>query len=355
MDVGLRIVGMPIFISNFKHNLCINYMGAIMFDKRIMISVIFIVGFLAISAVSADDNITSAFDDYNARIIAKDVSREYDPVEANTVLFRIVDMDGKAVDDAKPTATYDNKKVDVIYDYEHYFSSKHGTYYIDRVPELGNHKVKITLDSPNYSAKPVLINVKITKMPTKLALKKYVTTNKEYAVMKATVKDRFGDIVDEGKVIFKVNGKSYSAKVKDGVAVKKIKLSKAKTYNYKATFSAKNYVTKTASSKLYIKKAKKYYTLKIRNPKIKKTFKVKLPYKQYVKILNAKNKNKFAYASVDTGIKRPPEWGGGHYCVGLSTKDVYFTYYDYDLADYVFLRASSYLCIKKVNLYTANF
>lgn len=80
-----------------------------------------------------------------------------------------------------------------------------------------------------------------------------------------------------------------------------------------------------------------------------------MPYKQYVKILNAKNRNKFGYASVDTGIKRPPEWGGGHYYVGLSTKDEYFTYYDYELGDYVFLRALSYLYIKKINLYTANF
>ena len=326
-----------------------------MFDKRIIISVIFIVGFLAISAVSADDNITSDNEVYNARIIAKDVSKEYDPIEGSTVLFRIVDMNGKAVDDAEPTATYDNKKVDVVYDDYHYFSSKPGTYYIDRYPVLGNHKVKITLDSLDYSAKPVLINVKITKMPTKLTLKKYVTTNKQYAVMKATVKDRFDDTVDEGKVIFKVNGKSYSVKVKDGVAVKKIKLTKAKTYSYKATFTAKNYVTKTAYSKLYIKKAKKYYTLKIRNPKIKKTFKVKLSYKKYVKILNAKNKNKYGYVDVSTGIKRPVGWGGGFYHVGLSTKDEYHELFGPGLGDYVFLRASSYLCLKKVNLYTVNF
>ncbi len=114
-------------------------------------------------------------------------------------------------------------------------------------------------------------------------------------------------------------------------------------------------MTKTSSSKLYIKKAKKQYVLKIRNPKIKKTFKVKLPYKKYVKILNAKNKGKYGYADVDTGIKRPPEWGGGHYYVGLSTKDKYHTYRGYDLADYVFLRASSYLCLKKINLYITNF
>ena len=46
--------------------------------------------------------------------------------------------------------------------------------YIDRVPELGNHKVKITLDSPNYSAKPVLINVKIIVMKMEFAILVFV-------------------------------------------------------------------------------------------------------------------------------------------------------------------------------------
>ena len=82
---------------------------------------------------------------------------------------------------------------------------------------------------------------------------------------------------------------------------------------------------------------------------------MKLPYKKYVKILNAKNKGKFGYAHVDTGIKRPMEWGGGFYFVGLSTNDEYFTMFGYDMGDYVFLRSSSYLQLKKINLYTANF
>jgi len=188
----------------------------------------------------------------------------------------------------------------------------------------------------------------------KLTLKKYVTTDNRYAIMKATVKDKYDDTIDGGIVKFKVNGKTYTVKVKDGVAVKKIKL-KAKTYTYRATFTSKYCKTKTSTSKLYIKKTKKYYTLKITNPKIKKTFKVKLPYKQYVKILNAKNRNKFGYADVNTGIKRPVGWGGGMYHLGLSTKDEYHELFGPGLGDYVFLRASSYLCLKKINLYTANF
>lgn len=325
-----------------------------MIDKRIMILTIFLVSLFAISAVSAGDNATADEQSYNAKIVAKDINEEYDEINGNTIIFSIKDLNGKPINDAKPTVTYDNKKVKAVYDDDQYFSEKQGTYYLDRDPEIGMHNVKITLNTSKYQAKPVFMNVKITKVTPKLTLKKYVTTDNRYAVMKATVKDKYDDTIDGGIVKFKVNAKTYSVKVKDGVAVKKIKL-KAKTYTYRATFTSKYCKTKTSTSKLYIKKTKKYYTLKITNPKIKKTFKVKLPYKQYVKILNAKNRNKFGYASVDTGIKRPSEWGGGHYYVGLSTKDEYFTYYDYELGDYVFLRALSYLYIKKVNLYTANF
>ena len=301
-----------------------------MIDKRIMILAIFLVSLFAISAVSAGDNATADEPSYNAQIVAKDLNEEYDEINGNTMLFYIHDLNGKPIKDAKPTVTFDNKKVKAIYDEDQYFSEKQGTYYLDRDPEIGNHKVKITLNTSKYQAKPVFMNVKITKVTPKLTLKKYVTTDNRYAVMKAIVKDKYGDTIDRGIVKFKVNGKTYSVKVKDGVAVKKIKL-KAKTYTYRATFTSKYCKTKTSTSKLYIKKTKKYYTLKITNPKIKKTFKVKLPYKQYIKILNAKNRNKFGYASVDTGIKRPPEWGGGHYYVGLSTKDEYHTYHGYKL------------------------
>lgn len=336
----------------------------IMKFKKLIILTCLLLLIFGVATVSAEENTTDGGSDeinindvngYNARIIAKDISEEYDPYAGNNMIFSIEDLNGNPIEDAKPTVTYDNKKVDAILDGEHDFSKKSGTYFLDRDPDVGNHKVKIQLNTSKYRAEPVSFNVKISKIATKLTLKKYVTTTNEYVILKAIVKDKYGDEICEGKVKFKVGGKTYSVKVKDGVATKKIRLNKAKTYTYTAKFTGPFYKTKTASSKLYIKKTKKYYTLKITNPKIQRTFKVQLPYKQYVKVLNAKNKGKYGYACIDTGIKRPPEWGGGHYNVGISTKDKYFTYYDYELGDYLFLRASSYLCIKKINLYTANF
>lgn len=320
---------------------------------------------MSIGVASAHENTTDALSDdstvfsddegYNARIIAEDMREQYSPY-GNDIIFNIEDMEGKPIDDAKPTVTYDNRKVRAGYDSEHFYSGDDGTYVLDVDPAAGNHKVRIELNTSKYRAEPVFMNVKIYKATTIMSLKKYVTTTSEYAVLKAKVKDDFDNMLSGGKVKFKINGKTYSAKVKDGVATKKIKLSKAKTYTYSATFTSKNFKTKTVKSKIYIKKAKKYYTLKITNPKIDRTFKVNLPYKKYVKILNAKNNGKHAAGEVNTGIKRPESYGGGVYVVGLSTNDEYFVAHGYDKGDYIFLYGGGgYLCLRKVNLYTANF
>lgn len=333
------------------------------YKKLIILSSMLLLLIFSFGIVAAHENNTEVISDaavsnngdYNAQIIVKNTSYEYRTYNGNEILFSLKDLDGNPITDANPKVTYDNKKIRAFHDSEDYFSQGAGTYVLDVDPNAGNHKIKIELNSSKYSAEPVLFNVNIIKTATKLTLSKYVTTTNEYAILKATVKDKYGYKIYEGKVKFKINGKTFTVNVKNGVATKKIKLNKAKTYTYTATFSSTNYKTKTASSKVYIKKTKKYYTLKIRNSNLNKNFKVKISYKQYLKILNAKNKGTYGYVDVDTGIKRPPEWGGGHYYVGLSTNDDYFTYYGYEKGDYVFLRASSYLEIKKVNLYTANF
>ena len=326
-----------------------------MFNKKIIILTMIILALFAVSAVSANDNVTDEGENFNAVIIAEDMSEEYDP-SGNDIMFNIQDLDGNPIEDGEPAVTYDNKNVRAGYDSQHQYSKNPGTYVLDVDPNAGNHKVKIELNTSKYLAKPVLMNVKIDKSPAKLSLKRYVTTTKEYAVLKATVKDAYGDKIYEGKVKFKVNGKTYNVNVKNGVAVKKIKLKKAKTYTYTATFASKNYQTKTASSKLYVKQTKKYYTLKITNTRIYKTFTAKLSYKKYVKILNARNNGKYGSVEVFTGIKRPEEYGGGYYSVGLSTKNEYFTHHGYELGDYIFLYGGGgYLQLKKINLYTANF
>ena len=103
-----------------------------------------------------------------------------------------------------------------------------------------------------------------------------------------------GKNVNEGQVIFKINGQEYAVDVKDGVAKKTLKLSKAKKYDYTATFKDSNYQEASASStatvknkvatKLIVKNQKAfrgspkafYVTVKTASGKIVKSGKVKI-------------------------------------------------------------------------------
>lgn len=107
------------------------------------------------------------------------------------------------------------------------------------------------------------ITVKKTKVGVKaLKVKEY----KGYKIkLKATVK-AYKKNVNEGKVVFKIKGKKYYAKVKNGVATKKIKLKKIKKYFYSATYLGTNNFYKSGKS---VSKAimKKSYKVKIYAPK----------------------------------------------------------------------------------------
>ena len=332
--------------------------------NKFFIIPLILIAFLSITCVCAAENETVSADSSqnivsdietgvedsnNAEFIVYDFNGKYSPNNEYNVL--LIDDKGDEISSEDVRLVWNDGKQEKLYEWD---DNVGYNLFIDR--NVGNYKATIVLKDSTYHAKPVTVNVKITKATVKLTAKKWVSTTKQYAVMKVNVKDHNGDAVDEGKVKFTINGKSYNVNVRDGVAIKKIKLSKAKNYKYKATFTGKNYKSKSTTSIVYVKKVKKYYTLKIRNSKIKKTFKVKLSYKKYVKALNAKNYNKRYIADVFTGMKRPEEYGGGYYSVGLSVNDDYLTHYDYSLGAYVYLYgAGSYLCLKKVNLYTANF
>lgn len=163
------------------------------------------------------------------------------------------------------------------------------------LPKTGNYNYEAIFFSENYNSSNISSKIQVNKANVKLTAYKWISTTKSSATLKAIVKDTNGKKVKVGTVRFKVNGKTYSVKVKNGVATKNIKLKKAKTYSYKATFSNKNYKTKTVSSKIYVKKAKKYYTIKYGK------YSGKITYKQYLKVLNAKNKGKYAIVTVKTG------------------------------------------------------
>lgn len=173
-----------------------------------------------------------------------------------------------------------------------------GEGYISMECDVGNYNATIKplkYGGYPYEFKPVTFNVKITKAPVKLIANKWVSTTKQSVKMKVLVKDEYGCPVEEGTVKFTVNGKNYNVKVKNGVATKYVKLTKAKTYTYKATFSSKNYKTKAISSKVYVKKAKKYYVFKVSK------FKGKVYYSKYVKLLKAKNNKKYKAVSLKLG------------------------------------------------------
>ena len=82
-----------------------------------------------------------------------------------------------------------------------------------------------------------------------LEYKGYKTT------LKAKVTTAGGKKVNEGKVFFRINGKTFNAPVKNGVASKQLKIGKVKTYTYVAKFKGANYKdSKAVKAKAVLKK-----------------------------------------------------------------------------------------------------
>lgn len=267
--------------------------------KLLILGLIFLV-FISIAAVSANENetvddeiITDVEEDYDAEIVADD-SYTTHYFSDDDLTFGIVAHDNNVEVGEATVDVYDNKTAAFMG--HGYFDGEIG--YVNVHGDVGTYKAVIVkcdaVDNP-YKLKPTYLTIKITKAPVKLTASKWISTTKQYTTLKATVKDEYGGDVFEGTVKFTINGKSYKVKVRDGVAIKKVKLTKAKTYTYKAEFSSKNYKTKTVSSKVYVKKAKKYYTFKVGK------YKAKFTYNQYTKIIKAKNNKKSQHSVVYIG------------------------------------------------------
>lgn len=98
-----------------------------------------------------------------------------------------------------------------------------------------------------YSSADVDINASVvqkTATITKPAVKIKAFKVTEYKGFKIKLKAKVtsgGKKVNEGKITFKINGKTYTAAVKNGIATKKVKLSKVKTYKYTSKFKGTNY------------------------------------------------------------------------------------------------------------------
>ena len=242
-------------------------------------------------------NSNDSAEEYNAVIIAKNSTQKYNG--DNEVAVKIVDNDNKIINNAKVRI---NDRITPTYDDE-------GIYYFYFDLNPGNHSLKITLDDSHHKAKPVFINLKIvkSKFTGKIKCKSYWGTNKGKVTMKATAYNDELFYNENGQFTFKVNGKSYKVKTKNGVATKTIRIKKAGTFTYTAKFTSDRYSSSpTGKGKLYVySTSKKARTFKI------KGYKIVVPIKKFNKLVNAKNTNKIVYFKIKTNKHVKQEVGNG--------------------------------------------
>lgn len=248
-------------------------------------------------------NSNDSAEEYNAVIIAKNSTQKYNG--DNEVAVKIVDNDNKIINNAKVrindsiTPTYDDEGI-------YYF-------YFDLNP--GDHNLKITLDNSHHKAKPVFINLKIvkSKFTGKIKCKSYWGISNDKFTMRATVYNDDLAYYENGYVTFKVNGKSYKVKTKNGVATKTIRIKKPGTFTYTAKFTNDKYSSSvTGKGKFYVYSTSK----KARTFKIGK-YKTVLSKNRYIKLVKAKNTNKAVFFELNTNkfIKQTYRdyYGNGRY------------------------------------------
>lgn len=252
--------------------------------KFFMFGLIFLI-VLSISAVSASENITSLnqtsdvddvqLDDSDALSDGDDEWQEDNPVECKIIAkdytanygsgkqlcVKVEDLDGNVVEDVKVKIKYYRKNTDYEY------TDCDGKAYFSVGENVGKHTAYLSIDDNHYTAKRVKITINILKTPVKVSVKRMTVPSNTYFKLKATIRDKYGYLVDKGNVKFTINGKTYNSKVKKGVATVKVKLPKIAIFTYKAAFSSKNYKSKSAYSKVVSKDIYKWHTYTFGNYK----------------------------------------------------------------------------------------
>ena len=169
---------------------------------------------------------------------------------------------------------------------KYYTSGSDGFIRFDPQIPVGTYEVTISSNNAHVVADSIIKSATVKKSTVSMSLAKASSYQGCKLTLKATVKSQ-GKNVNEGTVKFRINGKTYSVAVKNGVATKTIKLKKAKTYKYTATFAGDNFNTKKVAGKA---KVNKRYATKIvvKNQKgylnSKKTITVKVKTKSGKKV-----------------------------------------------------------------------
>ena len=195
-------------------------------------------------------------DKYNCKILldnTKTFKGEYNSGKAFNIKV-INKTNGKAIKLTKV-------RVDVFKNGKIVKNAKYYNYYYvgeefgaDITPDhlkVGSYKIKISSADRKVKAEPVTKNIKIAKTSIKLQAKKASISSDQNIQLKAVLKFKNNEKVNEGKVKFTLDGKSYTAKVKNGVATKNINVKNLKSKEYQVKFLGnKNIYVKSATGKI---------------------------------------------------------------------------------------------------------
>ncbi|WP_405296427.1 hypothetical protein [Methanobrevibacter sp.] len=250
-------------------------------------------------------------------ITANDYSSSY--MSGATMYARITDAkNGKPLSALNVGVAFSNGKTTVT---RYFYPNSNGEIAFEPPVGVGTWTVTI-FPGFDYITGQTVKKATITKSSATISAHKVTGYKGFKTTLKATVKSH-GRNVNEGTVKFKINGKSYKAPVKNGVATKKIKLKKLKKYKYTAKFlgTANLGKTKTAKAKAVLKNRQKV-KMSFKNPVVYmgKTKKV------VVKITSKgkKVKSGWLYIKHKGGVDKAPVKNGKVilYAVGL-VKDHY--------------------------------
>ena len=178
----------------------------------------------------------------------KTFTREYNSGKSFDV--KIVNKtNGKGIETILRVDYYKNGK---RIDEEFYYTNEEGINYI--TPDYlkpGTYKAKVSCEEPNIKVEPKYKTIIIKKTSIILKAKDISSSGNENIELKANLKFKNNKKVNEGKVKFTVDGKSYTVNVKDGVATKTIKVKNLKSNKYQVAFlGTKNIKSKSATGKI---------------------------------------------------------------------------------------------------------
>ena len=336
--------------------------------KKIMLMAIFFVSLLAVSAVSAADNATIDIVGEEIREVDDSLSLTSE-IEENTIAVQeSEDVLGNSpssydysvtVRDASvkygssasinieidPATGYTNKYDFYlrVYDSNNHLKIEKNYYSTSDGYQITHTISKNQLAAGTYTVKAVNYDDNVVMDTAKLVIKKDSTHVKSSTIsakigsrvtLKAYVYDSSNSRKNiAGTVKFKINGKTYSAKVKNGYAVVKnvILPLKSKTYKSTVKFSGnKNY--KASSSKFNVKtKASNVVFLK-KNHSIKiGKYVVKLSSSQYKSLVKAFKKGGAKSIKIVTKYNHPFKYSYlktvKKYKTTKASKTIYYDYY----------------------------